>query len=139
MVDPQESVAGSGGNNNTAAALSGLGNPQAAVLFAVVLAVCLLAQHAFAEYTGFRRLPVPAGVRAALAGAIVALVVYLPLAFLLRGLTRSQVADLAVLIGVIVAYSMVFEMHPGVPSFATVALMVFLFYFHAANYSSAAH
>lgn len=110
-----------------------IGNPNAIALLALVAFAVAAAQHVFGRIPLFSSPSSPTGIMAVLAGGIVALVVYLPIKYLYTGPTmmnNNQVISMSVLVGIITAYFLVFEISPGLPSVSAAALAVFLFYYH---------
>lgn len=110
-----------------------LDNPHAISLLLFIIVMVAGAQHMFSKLPAFMNPTYPTAIMAVIAGAIVALISFLPIKYLYSGptgMTNNQVISLAVLTGIIVSYFMVFEIKPGLPSISTLALMVFMFYYH---------
>lgn len=70
---------------------------------------------------------------AVIAGAIISLLIYLPIKVLYGGnnsqLTNSQLMSISVLVGLVSANFMAFGVEPGMPNIQSMALMVFIFYY----------
>lgn len=103
---------------------------QKVVLLVVVVSVLAGAQQALSRVPLFSNPDTPSAFAALLAGAVVALVGYLPIKATTRA-TTAQAGNLAVLLGVVTAYLMLLEIRPGLPSAGTLAFGVFLFYYQA--------
>lgn len=115
-----------------------LDNTHATALFGLVVVTVASSQHLFSKVPAFTNQDNPTAIMALLAGAIVSLVMYVPVKFLYGGssnsLTNNQVMSISVLMGLVSAYFMVFSIEPGLPSISSLALMVFMFYHHFDQY-----
>jgi hypothetical protein len=113
---------------------STLDNTHSIALFALVVVTVASSQHLFAKVPAFTNPDHPTALMALLAGAIVSLLLYIPVKFLYggsgNGITNNQVMSISVLVGLVSSYFMVFTIEPGLPSISSLALMVFMFYHH---------
>ncbi len=115
-------------------------NAHSLALLVFVMFVVLATPHMFSKIPVFMDPSYPTAIMAVLAGAIVALLSYLPIKFMYTGptgLSNNQVVSMSVLLGVITTYFMVFEIRPGLPSVSAIALMTFMFYHHIDQMPSA--
>lgn len=108
-------------------------NVHSVILLMIVMFVIVAAQHLFSKIHAFASPQYPTAIMAVLAGCIVALLSYLPIKYLYPAATtlnNNQVISLAVLLGIVTSYFMVFEIKPGLPSVSGMALMIFMVYHH---------
>jgi hypothetical protein len=108
-------------------------NAHSLVLLMIVLFVVSAAQHMFSKIHAFASPEYPTAIMAVLAGAVISLLAYLPIKYLYpapTALNNNQVISMAVLLGIVASYFMVFEIKPGLPSVSAMALMVFMVYHH---------
>lgn len=110
-----------------------LDNFQSLAMLGIVMFAVLAGQHLFSKIPMFSSPSSPTGVMAVIAGGIIALLVYLPIKFLYSGvtnMTNNHLISMSVLVGIVSAYFMVFEIQPGLPSISSTVLALFLFYYH---------
>ena len=100
-------------------------------LFLLVLFVVFVSQHIFASIPVFHK--EPTALMALLAGVITSGIIYVPVKYLFTGsrnMTDADALGISVLIGLVSSYFMVFKIEPGFPDIQSMALAIFLFYYH---------
>lgn len=110
-----------------------LDNVHSIALLLLVVVIITSSQHLFSKIHVFASPEYPTAVMAVIAGSIVSLLSYLPIKYLYSGstgLNNNQLISMSVLLGIITAYFMVFEIRPGLPSISALTLMIYLFYHH---------
>ena len=108
-------------------------NAHSLALLLLVIVIITSSQHLFSKVHVFASPEYPTAIMAVIAGSIVALLSYLPIKYLYSGatgLSNNQLISMSVLLGIITAYFMVFEIRPGLPSISALTLMIYLFYHH---------
>lgn len=108
-------------------------NVHSIALLLMVMFAVTATQHLFSKIHAFANPEYPTAIMAVLAGSVVALLSYLPIKYLYpagTSMNNNQVISMAVLLGIVTAYFMVFEIKPGLPSVSAAALMVFMVYHH---------
>jgi hypothetical protein len=101
-------------------------------LLLMVVFVTMSSQYIFASIPGFADKE-PVAFMALLAGAIISMVMYIPVKYLFSGsrnMTDSDAMGVSVLMGLISSYFMIFRIEAAFPDIQSIALTVFLFYYH---------
>lgn len=125
----------SGSNYNDSSMSSGnqIDNFHSISLLFIVMFVIITTQYLFAKINAFANPEYPTAIMAVLAGSVVALLAYLPIKYIYpaaTSLNNNQVISMAVLLGIVTSYFMIFEIKPGLPSVSSIAFMLFMIYYH---------